>query len=142
MSLVGRTLAHYEITGILGSGGMGEVYRATDTRVGRDVALKVLPASMAGDPDRLRRFRQEARSVAALNHPHIVTLHSVEREGDVEFLTMEVVDGDTLDRAIPEKGAASRESARNCRGTARDRRWPADRERIERAEFSKSGPAA
>jgi serine/threonine protein kinase len=104
MSLVGSSLGHYNITGILGSGGMGEVYRATDARLGREVALKVLPASMAGDPDRLKRFQQEARAVAALNHPHIVTLYSVERDGDVQFLTMEVVDGETLDRAIPESG--------------------------------------
>lgn len=118
MSLVGRTLAHYEITGVLGSGGMGEVYRATDTRLGRDVALKVLPAAMAGDPDRLKRFRQEARAVAALNHPHIVTLYSVERDGDVEFLTMEVVDGDTLDRLIPESGMPTAQMAELGRALA------------------------
>lgn len=83
---------------------MGEVYRATDDRLGREVALKVLPAAMAGDPGRLARFQQEARAVAALNHPSIVTLYSVERDGETHFLTMELVLGQTLDRAIPGGG--------------------------------------
>ena len=83
---------------------MGEVYRATDTKLGRDVALKVLPAEMAADPERLERFRREARAVAALNHPHIVTIHSVEDADGVHFLTMEVVEGQSLDRLIPKAG--------------------------------------
>jgi serine/threonine protein kinase len=83
---------------------MGEVYRATDTKLGRDVALKVLPAEMASDPERLERFRREARVVAALNHPNIVTLHSVETADGVHFLTMELVEGQPLDRLIPEGG--------------------------------------
>ncbi len=83
---------------------MGEVYRATDNRLGREVALKVLPEAMASDPSRLARFQQEARAVAALSHPHIVTLFSVERDGDVHFLTMELVRGQPLDRAIPDEG--------------------------------------
>ena len=81
---------------------MGEVYRATDTRLGREVALKVLPAAMASDPDRLARFEQEARAVAALNHPHIVTLYSVEEADGINFLTMELVEGDSLAAAIPD----------------------------------------
>ena len=84
--MIGRTLAHYRITAAIGAGGMGEVYRATDTKLGRDVALKVLPAEMAADPDRLERFRREARAVAALNHPHIVTIHSVEQADGIHFL--------------------------------------------------------
>ena len=83
---------------------MGEVYRATDTKLGRDVALKVLPAEMAASPERLERFQREARAVAALNHPHIVTIHSVEEAEGLHFLTMELVEGEPLDRLIPERG--------------------------------------
>ena len=102
--MVGRVLAHYKITAAIGAGGMGEVYRAEDTKLGRAVALKVLPSDMARDPERLARFRREARSVAALNHPHIVTLHSVEEVDGVHFLTMELVEGRSLDRLIPNDG--------------------------------------
>jgi serine/threonine protein kinase len=101
-TLIGRTLAHYRITAAIGAGGMGEVYRATDTKLGRDVALKVLPAEMASSPERLERFRREARAVAALNHPHIVTIHSVEEADGVHFLTMELVEGQPLDHLIAE----------------------------------------
>jgi eukaryotic-like serine/threonine-protein kinase len=102
--LIGQTVSHYRILDKIGAGGMGEVYRATDTKLGRNVALKVLPADMARDPDRLARFEREARSVAALNHPHIVTLHSVEEAEGVHFLTMELVEGQSLDHCIPEGG--------------------------------------
>jgi TolB-like protein/cytochrome c-type biogenesis protein CcmH/NrfG len=83
---------------------MGEVYRATDTKLGRDVAVKLLPAEMAHDPERLARFQREARAVAALNHPHIVTIFSVEEADGVHFLTMELVEGESLDRCIPVGG--------------------------------------
>jgi len=83
---------------------MGEVYRATDTKLGRDVALKVLPAEMALDPERLARFQREAKALAALNHPHIVTIFSVEETEGIHFLTMELVEGQSLDRRIPEGG--------------------------------------
>ncbi len=96
----GQRLGAYAIVAPLGVGGMGEVYRATDTRLHRDVALKVLPSDMAGDPERLARFQREARAVAALNHPHIVTLYSVEEADGVPFLTMEFVSGDSLARRI------------------------------------------
>jgi serine/threonine protein kinase len=104
LDLIDRTLSHYHITAAIGAGGMGEVYRATDTKLGRDVALKVLPAEMARDPQRLMRFQREARAVAALNHPHIVTIFSVEQADGVHFLTMEFVEGQPLDRLIPEGG--------------------------------------
>ena len=92
----GITLGHYRVLDKLGEGGMGEVYRAQDTRLGRDVALKVLPPALANDPDRIERFKREARVVASLNHPHIVTLYSVEESDNVHFLTMELVEGETL----------------------------------------------
>ncbi|MBV9887328.1 MAG: protein kinase [Acidobacteria bacterium] len=96
--MIGRTLAHYRIVSSLGAGGMGEVYRATDTKLQRDVALKVLPPDTAADPDRFARFQREARAVAALNHPHIVTIFSVEESDGIHFLTMELVEGQSLDR--------------------------------------------
>jgi serine/threonine protein kinase len=96
----GDRLGSYEILESLGAGGMGEVYRATDTRLGRDVAVKILPAEMAGDAGRLARFEREARTVAGLNHPSIVTLFSVEDEGDTRFLTMELVEGQSLDQHV------------------------------------------
>jgi serine/threonine-protein kinase len=97
MTLENRTrLGHYEILGPLGAGGMGEVYRARDHRLGREVAVKVLPQEVAASPDRLARFEVEARTVARLSHPNIVTLHSVEDEAGVRFITMELVDGQTL----------------------------------------------
>jgi serine/threonine protein kinase/tetratricopeptide (TPR) repeat protein len=104
LELIDRTLSHYQIIAAIGAGGMGEVYRATDTKLGRDVALKVLPAEMARDPQRLMRFQREARAVAALNHPHIVTIFSVEEADGVHFLTMELIEGQPLDRLIPDGG--------------------------------------
>ncbi len=104
LPLIGRTLSHYKVTAAVGSGGMGEVYRATDTKLGREVALKVLSAEMARDPERLARFQREARAVAALNHPHIVTIFSVEEADGIHFLTMELVEGQSLDRFIPDGG--------------------------------------
>ena len=89
----GDKLGAYEVLAHIGAGGMGEVYRARDPRLGRDVAIKVLTEEMAHDPDRLARFQREARAVAALNHPHIVTIFSVEEAGSVSFLTMELIEG-------------------------------------------------
>ncbi|HXY10710.1 MAG TPA: serine/threonine-protein kinase, partial [Terriglobales bacterium] len=103
-SLVGRTVAHYRISAVIGAGGMGEVYRATDTRLGRDVALKVLPLDMARDPERLARFQREARAVAALNHPNVVTVYSVEQSNNVHFITMELIEGQPLERLISANG--------------------------------------
>jgi adenylate cyclase len=102
--VIGKTLAHYEVIELIGKGGMGEVYRARDTRLKREVALKVLPAGMAADPARLERLQREAEAVAALNHPHIVTLFSVEEDAGVRFLTMELVEGQRLDEALTADG--------------------------------------
>jgi TolB-like protein/cytochrome c-type biogenesis protein CcmH/NrfG len=100
----GTKLGPYEVQSPLGAGGMGEVYRATDTKLGRDIALKVLPAEMARDPERLGRFRREAKALAQLDHPNIVTIHSVEECGGIHFLTMQLVDGLSLDHLIPHGG--------------------------------------
>src|SRR5918992_1411799 len=102
--MVGSFLAHYRVLELLGRGGMGEVYSAEDTRLRRKVALKVLPAAMAAEPERRRRFEREAQAIAALNHPGIVTIYSVEHEGGVSFLTMELVEGTTLADLVPEGG--------------------------------------
>ena len=102
--MLGKTLAHYKILEKLGEGGMGEVYLAEDTKLKRRVALKILPPGMASDEARLERFQREAETVAALDHPNIVTLHSVEEADGVHFLTMSYVDGQRLDQIIPEGG--------------------------------------
>ena len=102
--LSGSKLGAYEIRSALGAGGMGEVYRATDTKLGRDVALKVLPAEMARDSERLGRFRREAKVLAQLDHPNIVTIYSVEESEGVHFLTMQLVEGLPLDRLICQTG--------------------------------------
>ena len=94
--LIGKTLAHYEITEKLGQGGMGEVFRARDTKLGREVAIKVLPPMLARQPDRVARFRREAKLLAALNHPNIGAIHGFEEVGDKRFLVLELVEGDTL----------------------------------------------
>jgi Tol biopolymer transport system component len=96
----GTRIGPFEITGPLGAGGMGEVYRARDTSLGRDVALKVLPESVAHDPERLGRFEREARTLAALNHPHIAQIHGFETSGGTPALVMEYVDGPALDERI------------------------------------------
>ena len=102
--MIGKKLLHYEIVDKLGEGGMGEVYRARDTKLGRDVALKILPEEMGSDVERRRRFEREARLIAALNHPNIVTIHSVEEVDGRLFLTMELVRGKTLRSAIAPGG--------------------------------------
>src|SRR5689334_11723264 len=92
----GTTLGPYEITGPIGAGGMGEVYRARDTRLHREVAVKVLPQAVAADHDRLRRFEQEARAVAALNHPNILAVFDVGEESGLHFIVSELLDGEPL----------------------------------------------
>src|SRR5260221_7187478 len=104
----GTKLGPYEIVSPLGAGGMGEVYRAKDTRLGREVALKILPESFASEAERLRRFEQEARAVAALNHPNILAIHDIGAQGEgpnaAPFLVSELLEGETL-RAILDRGA-------------------------------------
>jgi len=102
--MIGETLARYKIVDKLGEGGMGEVYLAEDTELDRKVALKMLPTEMAGDPERLERFRREAKAVAALNHPNIVTIYSIEESDGTQFLTMEHVEGESLDQMLPPTG--------------------------------------
>ncbi len=94
--MIGRSLAQYRVTASIGVGGMGEVYRATDTRLGREVAIKVLPASMAGHPERRQRFEQEARSASALNHPNILTVYDIGETDGTTYIAMELVEGRTL----------------------------------------------
>ena len=101
---LGDKLGQYQILSPIGAGGMGEVFRASDPRLGRDVAIKVLPAEMALDPDRLARFQREARVLASLNHAHIVTIFSVEETNGMHFLTMELVEGQPLSSLIPANG--------------------------------------
>jgi Tol biopolymer transport system component len=102
----GSRLGPYEILAPLGAGGMGEVYRARDPRLGREVAIKVLPADRLADESRRRRFVQEACAASQLSHPGIVTIHEIEREGDVDFIVMELVPGKSLDKLIPRGGMA------------------------------------
>ena len=92
----GTKLGPYEILSLLGAGGMGEVYRARDTRLGREVAIKVLPESFSKDPDRLRRFEQEARAASQLNHPNIVTVHDFGTHGGAPYVVQELLEGETL----------------------------------------------
>src|SRR5450756_191216 len=104
----GARLGPYEITAHIGSGGMGEVYRARDTKLQRDVAIKVLPVLFASDPDRLARFEREAQSLAALNHPNIAQIYGVIEAPPA--LVMEFIDGRPLDQLIPPSGLALAET--------------------------------
>jgi serine/threonine-protein kinase len=97
-SLVGKSLGRYQILALLGRGGMGEVYRAKDATLGRDVAIKVLPADYACDPEKLQRFEQEARAASALNHPNIITIHEIGRADGIHFIVSEFIEGETLRR--------------------------------------------
>ena len=120
----GTRLGAYEILALLGSGGMGEVYRAKDTKLNRDVALKILPATFTSDPDRLARFRREAQVLASLNHPHIGAIYGLDEANGTQFLVLELVDGEAwtsgsdVDRSVDEAlGIASRSRRRSKRRT-------------------------
>src|ERR1700722_5675922 len=102
--LPGTHLGPYEITGAIGAGGMGEVYRALDTRLDRIVAIKVLPTNFADHPERRKRLEREARAAASLNHPHICTLHDIGSQDGTDYLVMEFLEGETLAQRLT-KGA-------------------------------------
>ena len=99
----GTHLGPYEITAPLGAGGMGEVYRARDTRLERNVAIKILPEQLCKDPTRKQRFEREAKTISSLNHPHICTLHDIGSQNGIDYLVMECVEGETLAKRL-EKG--------------------------------------
>jgi serine/threonine protein kinase len=109
-NLIGRTLSHYRIVEKIGEGGMGVVYRAHDERLGRDVAIKVLPEHLAKDPERRERFEREGRTVSSLNHPNICTLHDIGRHDGIDFIVMEYIEGETLASRL-ERGALPLERA-------------------------------
>src|SRR5713101_6381020 len=93
---IGTQLGSYEITALLGKGGMGEVYRARDTKLKREVAIKILPDEFSTDPERVSRFQREAEVLASLNHPNIAAIHSLEEANGSRFLVLELVEGETL----------------------------------------------
>ena len=147
---VGQTAGPYEIVAPLGAGGMGEVYRATDTRLGRDVALKLLPEAFASDPDRLARFEREAKLLASLYHPSIATLFGLEEVAGQRVLVMELVQGEDLaerlkrgpipvDEAIADR-AADRGSARG--GAREGHRPPRPQARERQADARRQGQGA
>ena len=100
----GATLLHYRVIESIGAGGMGEVYRARDTKLERDVAIKVLPEDVAADPDRLARFEREAKLLASLNHPNIAAVYGLDDEGETRFIAMELVEGETLAERLQAQG--------------------------------------
>jgi serine/threonine protein kinase len=107
----GTRLGSYEVTAPIGAGGMGEVYKARDTKLGRDVAIKVLPEAFAHDAERLSRFQREAKMLAALNHPNIATIHGLEQSGGTSYLVMELVSGETLAERVKREGPVPIEEA-------------------------------
>ncbi len=127
----GTRLGPYEILSPLGAGGMGEVYRARDTRLERDVAIKLLSDALSKDPEHLARFEREARVLAALNHPHIAAIYGLEENDGMRFLVLELVEGESLDVRLA-RGAlpvcrgsrARRPDRRRARGGAREGRRP------------------
>jgi serine/threonine protein kinase len=114
----GSRFGSYEVLALLGAGGMGEVYRARDSRLNRDVAIKVLPAAFANDPERLARFTREAQTLAALNHPNIAHIYEIGESDGVNFIAMEFVDGDTLRQLIHGRSADLKKLLRYLQHTA------------------------
>src|ERR1700682_3175093 len=109
----GTKLGPYEIQAALGAGGMGEVYRARDTRLGRDVAIKVLPSHLSSDPDLKARFEREAKAISALSHPHICHLYDIGSQDGTDYLVMELLQGQTLAQRL-ERGPLPLKQALEC----------------------------
>ena len=118
----GSRLGPCEIIGSIGAGGMGEVFRARDTRLDREVALKVLPTAVSADPDRLQRFEQEARATAALNHPNILVVHDIGADAGISYVVSELLDGHTLRHLLDSGALPSRKATEyQCRSRTA---WP------------------
>ena len=117
--MIGTKLAHYEITSHLGSGGMGDVYQATDSKLGRSVAIKLLPEAFSHDSERVARFEREARVLASLNHPNIAAIYGLEESGERKFLVMELVEGETLAERIKRGPIPVDEVAQHCEANLR-----------------------
>lgn len=116
--MIGRRLSQFQITAKLGQGGMGEVYRATDTKLGREVAIKVLPPSVAQDKERLARFAREARLLASLNHPNIASIYGLEESDGLSALVLELIDGETLAARLQREKLPLAEGLEICRQIA------------------------
>ena len=116
---VGSRLGHYDVTALIGEGGMGQVYRATDTQLGRDVALKILPDAFAADPDRLARFEREAKVLASLNHPNIGHIYGLEETEGTKALVLELVEGPTLAHPRIASRTGRSPSTRRCPSRSR-----------------------
>jgi len=116
--MIGKTLSHYKVIEKIGQGGMGEVYRAEDTNLSREVAIKVLPEQFTKDPQRLARFEREAKLLASLNHPNIAAIHSFEHSDDVHFLVLELVEGETLQERVAKGPLPVEEALEVCRQIA------------------------
>src|SRR5450432_1058501 len=102
--MLGKTISHYEVVEKLGAGGMGDIYKALDPRLNRSVAIKVLSTANSGDPERRRRFIQEAQAASGLNHPNIITIYDIVNEPEGDYMVMEFVSGKTLVDLIPKGG--------------------------------------
>ncbi len=113
--MIGKTLSHYKVLEKIGQGGMGEVYRAEDTNLSRDVAIKVLPEQFTQDPQRLARFEREAKLLASLNHPNIAAIHSFEHADDIHFLVLELVPGETLAERVAKGPVPVEEALEVCK---------------------------
>ncbi|MFB3068787.1 MAG: serine/threonine-protein kinase, partial [Acidobacteriota bacterium] len=113
--MVGQTISHYKVLEEIGQGGMGVVYRAQDTTLKREVAIKVLPEQFTRDPKRLARFEREAQLLASLNHPHIATIYGLEEANGVRFLSLELVEGETLAERLTQGSLPLKEALEVCR---------------------------
>ena len=116
--MIGKTLSHYKVIEKIGQGGMGEVYRAEDTNLSREVAIKVLPEQFTKDPQRLARFEREAKLLASLNHPNIAAIYGFKHSDEMHFLVLELVPGDTLAEKVAKGPLPVEEALEVCRQIA------------------------